>query len=115
MCALAASDSQTDRKWHLQLFGLGNRKSNGHHHIIFLKNFCLRRIKIKITEILFCRLYLDDDQGCLRRCSGKIFSGYHISGSNTCQCRAMAVGISGWHDGKRILGIQCPVNILFPE
>ena len=115
MRALAASDPQADRKWHLQLFGLGNRKSNGHHHIIFLKSFCIRRIKIKIPEILLCRLYLDDDQGCLRRCSGKIFSGYHISGSNTRQCRAMAVGISGWHDGKRLLGSQCPVNILFPE
>ena len=26
----------------------------------------------------------------------------------------MAVGISGWHDCKRLLGSQCPVDILFP-
>ena len=115
MSTLAASDPQADRKWHLQFFRPGNRISDGHHHVIFLKDFCIRRVEIKIPEVLFCRFYLDDDQCRFRRRSGKIFSRDHISCRNAGKCRAMSIGITGWHNRKRILKSQCLVDIIFTE
>ena len=73
MCTHIRPKPYADRKRHLIFYRALQHIGNCQHDVIFLKNLCLPWEKVKIPQIFFGGLKLDDHQLCFRRRPGKIF------------------------------------------